>query len=106
ESMLQGLRDAMRYATGIGVTTHLDQGGFPAAGDNTDGAAHFDRYRAHDSVRALFHSGDMTNRIWINFLHLETDPQTPQLMERLLNAWNDFGDRSEEHTSELQSRGH
>src|SRR2546422_230639 len=53
DSMLQGLQDAMRYAAGVGVTTHLDQGGFPAAGDNTDGAAHFDRYRAHDSVRAL-----------------------------------------------------
>ena len=92
ESMLQGLRDAMRYAAGIGVTTHLDQGGFPAVGDNTDGSAHFDRYRAHDSVRALFHQGEMTNRIWINFLHLETDPQTPELMARLLNAWNDFGD--------------
>jgi predicted amidohydrolase YtcJ len=92
ESMLQGLQDAMRYAAGVGVTTHLDQGGFPAAGDNTDGAAHFDRYRAHDSVRALFNEGKMTNRIWINFLHLETDPQTPELMARLLNAWNDFGD--------------
>jgi predicted amidohydrolase YtcJ len=92
DSMLQGLQDAMRYAAGVGVTTHLDQGGFPAAGDNTDGAAHFDRYRAHDSVRALFDEGKMTNRIWINFLHLETDPQTPELMARLLNAWNDFGD--------------
>jgi predicted amidohydrolase YtcJ len=92
DSMLQGLQDAMRYAAGVGVTTHLDQGGFPAAGDNTDGAAHFDRYRAHDSVRALFNEGKMTNRIWINFLHLETDPQTPELMARLLNAWNGFGD--------------
>src|SRR2546425_8767530 len=90
--MLQGLQDAMRYAAGVGVTTHLDQGGFPAAGNNTDGAAHFDRYRAHDSVRALFNEGKLTNRIWINFLHLETDPQTPELMARLLNAWNDFGD--------------
>ncbi len=92
DSMLQGLQDAMRYAAGVGVTTHLDQGGFPAAGDNTDGAAHFDRYRAHDSVRALFNEGKMTNRIWINFLHLETDPTTPELFARLLNAWNDFGD--------------
>src|ERR1700694_2316040 len=92
ESMLQGLEDAMAYAAGVGVTTHLDQGGFPAAGDNTDGAAHFDRYRAHDSVRALFHEGKMTNRIWVNFLHLETDPNTPELFARLLNAWNDFGD--------------
>src|SRR2546423_5879356 len=71
DSMLQGLQDAMRYAAGVGVTTHLDQGGFPAANNNTDGAANFDRYRAHDSVRALYHEGKLTNRIWVNFLHVE-----------------------------------
>jgi predicted amidohydrolase YtcJ len=91
-SMMQGLQDAMAYAAGVGVTTHLDQGGFPAAGNASDGAAHFDRYRAHDSVRALWRQGKLTNRIWINFLHLEEDPLTPELMARLLNAWNHFGD--------------
>ncbi len=90
-SMLQGLQDAMRYAAGVGVTTHLDQGGFPSVGDATDGAANFDRYRAHDSVRALYHEGKLTNRIWVNFLHLEEDAQTPELQARLLNAWDDFG---------------
>ena len=90
-SMLQGLQDAMRYAAGVGVTTHLDQGGFPALHNNTDGAAHFDRYRAHDSVRALYHEGKLTNRIWVNFLHLETNEQTPELQARLLNSWDDFG---------------
>jgi len=89
--MLVGLQDAMAYAAGVGVTTHLDQGGFPAANNNTDGAAHFDRYRAHDSVRALYHEGKLINRIWINFLHLEGDPQTPELQARLLNSWDDFG---------------
>jgi predicted amidohydrolase YtcJ len=95
DSMLQGLTDAMRYAAGIGVTTHLDQGGFPftvpVVGDPTDGAASFDRYRAHDSVRALYHEGKLTNRIWINFLHVEEDVQTPELRARLLNSWDDFG---------------
>jgi predicted amidohydrolase YtcJ len=95
DSMLQGLRDAMRYAAGIGVTTHLDQGGFPftvpLVGDPTDGAASFDRYRAHDSVRALYHQGELTNRIWINFLHVEEDVNTPELRARLLNSWDDFG---------------
>jgi predicted amidohydrolase YtcJ len=90
--MLRGLEDAMAYAAGVGVTTHLDQGGFPATGTAADGAAHFDRYRAHDSVRALWKEGKLTNRIWINFLHLEEDPLTPELMARLLNAWNGFGD--------------
>lgn len=92
ESQKRGLMDAMAYAASVGVTTHLDQGGFPAAGNNTDGAAHFDRYRAFDSVRALYQEGKLTNRIWINFLHLEEDPVTPELQARLNNAFNDFGD--------------
>jgi predicted amidohydrolase YtcJ len=96
DSKLQGLRDAMRYAAGIGVTTHLDQGGFPfivpLVGDPSDGAADFDRYRAHDSVRALYQQGELTNRIWINFLHVEEDVNTPELRARLLNSWDDFGD--------------
>ena len=92
ESLLTGLQDAMAYSAAVGVTTHLDQGGFPAAGDNTDGAANFDRYRAYDPLRALYHEGRLTNRIWINFLHLEMDPGTPELRARLLNVFNDFGD--------------
>jgi hypothetical protein len=96
DSMLQGLRDAMRYAAGVGVTTHLDQGGFPfkdklPVGDPSDGAADFDRYRAHDSVRTLSQQGELTNRIWINFLHVEEKVDTPELVARLLNSWNDFG---------------
>jgi hypothetical protein len=92
DSMLEGLRDAMAYAAAVGVTTHLDQGGFPAVGNNTDGAANFDRYRAYDSLRALYQQGKLTNRIWLNFLHLEEDPETPELNARLLNVFNDFGD--------------
>lgn len=93
ETQKRGLQDAMAYAAGVGITTHLDQGGFPAAGNNTDGAANFDRYRAFDSLRALHHEGKLTNRIWLNFLHLEGDPQTPELQARLNNTFNDFGDR-------------
>jgi predicted amidohydrolase YtcJ len=90
--MLRSLQDAMTYAAGVGVTTHLDQGGFPAAGNNTDGAANFDRYRAYDALRVLYAEGKMTNRIWLNFLHLEEDQNTPELRARLLNVFNDFGD--------------
>ncbi|HLB23426.1 MAG TPA: amidohydrolase family protein [Dehalococcoidia bacterium] len=91
----RGLRDAMAYAASVGITTHLDQGGFPykdSGVDNTDGAANFDRYRAFDSVQALYQEGKLTNRIWINFLHLEEDPATPELQARLLNVFPDFGD--------------
>jgi predicted amidohydrolase YtcJ len=92
EQMLLGLQDAMTYAAGVGVTTHLDQGGFPSVGNNTDGAANFDRYRAYDSLRALYAEGKLTNRIWVNFLHMESDAATPELRARLLNVFNDFGD--------------
>jgi predicted amidohydrolase YtcJ len=93
----RGLGYAMTYAAEVGVTTHLDQGGFPNAGvpnhnNTTDQLAHFDRYRAYDALRALYQEEKIFNRIWINFLHMETDLSTPELRARLLNVFNDFGD--------------
>lgn len=87
----RGTLDAMRYAASLGITTHLDQGGFPAAGTAADGAAHFDRYRAYDALLALHSEGALINRIRLNFLHMETDPATPELQARLLNVFPDFG---------------
>ncbi len=89
----RGTLDAMRYAASLGITAHLDQGGFPAAGTAADGAAHFDRYRAYDALRALHAEGALINRIRLNFLHMETDPATPELQARLLNVFPDFGNR-------------
>ena len=54
EDQKRGTRDAMRYAASVGITTHLDEGGFPATGTDTDGAAHFDEYRAYDALLALY----------------------------------------------------
>jgi len=94
----RGLGYAMTYAAEVGVTTHLDQGGFTYSGrpidsnNDVDALANFDQYRAHDSLRALYHEGKVFNRIWINFLHMEEKLDTPDLKARLLNAWNDFGD--------------
>jgi predicted amidohydrolase YtcJ len=88
----RGTLDALSYAASLGLTTHLDQGGFPAAGTAADGAAHFDRYRAYDALVALHREGKLTNRIRINFLHMETDPETPELAARLANVFPDFGD--------------
>jgi predicted amidohydrolase YtcJ len=87
----RGTQDAMRYAASLGVTTHLDQGGFPAAGTDADAAAHFDRYRAYDALLALHEEGALINRIRLNFLHMETDPATPELAARLANVFPDFG---------------
>jgi len=88
----RGTLDAMRYAASLGITTHLDQGGFPATGTAADGAAHFDRYRAYDALLALYQDGALINRIRLNFLHMETDPATPELAARLKNVFPHFGD--------------
>jgi predicted amidohydrolase YtcJ len=88
----RGTQDAMRYAASLGLTTHLDQGGFPATGTAADGAAHFDRYRAYDALLALYAEGALTQRIRLNFLHMETDAATPELAARLANVFPRYGD--------------
>ena len=98
EEQKRGLGYAMTYAAEVGVTTHLDQGGFTYSGrpidsnNDVDALAHFHQYRAHDALRALHREGAVSNRIWINFLHMEEKADTPELNARLLNAFNDFGD--------------
>jgi predicted amidohydrolase YtcJ len=81
----------MRYAASLGLTTHLDQGAFPATGTAADGAAHFDRYRGYDALLALHAEDMLTNRIRLNFLHMETDVATPELSARLANVFPRFG---------------
>jgi hypothetical protein len=88
----RGTQDALRYAASLGLTTHLDQGGFPATGTAADGAAHFDRYRAYDALLELYADGALTQRIRLNFLHMETDAATPELAARLANVFPRFGD--------------
>jgi predicted amidohydrolase YtcJ len=88
----RGTQDAMRYAASLGLTTHLDQGGFPATGTAADGAAHMDVYRAYDALLALYAENALTQRIRINFLHMETDVATPQLAARLNNVFPRYGD--------------
>jgi predicted amidohydrolase YtcJ len=92
EDQKRSTLDAMAYAVSLGVTTHFDQGGFPATGTPADGAAHFDRYRAYDAFQALHHEGKLSIRLRVNFLHLETDPNLPELKARLLNIFPEFGD--------------
>jgi len=92
EDKMRGTRDALAYAASLGLTTHFDQGGFPATGTPADGAAHFDRYRAYDALLALYEQGALVNRIRLNFLHMETDPATPELVARLKNVFPLFGE--------------
>jgi predicted amidohydrolase YtcJ len=87
----RGTQDAMRYAASLGLTTHVDEGGFPATGTAADGAAHMDGYRAYDALLDLHAEGALTQRVRINFLHMETDPATPQLVARLNNVFPRYG---------------
>ncbi|MEO8466599.1 MAG: amidohydrolase family protein [Gammaproteobacteria bacterium] len=87
----RGTLDAERYAASLGLTTHLDEGGFPATGTASDAAAHFDIFHAYDALLALHAEHAMLVRMRINFLYMETDAATPLLAARLKNAFPQFG---------------
>jgi hypothetical protein len=87
----RGAADAMAYGASLGVTTHLDQGAFQATGEPSDGAAHEDNFTMHIPFLELYRSRELGTRLRINFLNLEEDPETPQLIARLKNAFPFFG---------------
>ena len=89
----RGTQDAMRYAASFGLTTHLDEGGFPATGTAADGAAHFDRYRAYDALLALYAEGALTQphsaRISCTW---RPTSRRRELAARLANVFPHYGD--------------
>jgi hypothetical protein len=88
----RGVVEAIAYGLGLGVTTHLDQGAFQATNTAADGAAHEDNYTMHLPFLRVHAAGRLRARVRINFLHMEADPATPELVERLRNAFPFFGD--------------
>jgi predicted amidohydrolase YtcJ len=84
--------DAMKYAASLGVTTHIDQGAFQATNTAGDGAAHEDNFTMHIPFLEVYEQGNGLVRLRINFLHMETDDATPELVQRLKNAFPFFGD--------------
>jgi predicted amidohydrolase YtcJ len=83
--------DAMNYALSVGVTTHLDQGAFQATNTTADGAAHEDNFTMHIPFLQVYDQGKGSIRLRINFLHMDTDDTTPELAQRLKNAFPFFG---------------
>jgi predicted amidohydrolase YtcJ len=83
--------DAMNYAVTVGVTTHLDQGAFQASNTAADGSAHEDNFTMHIPFLEVYDQGKGIVRLRINFLHMETDPATPELVQRLKNAFQFLG---------------
>ena len=87
----RGTLDALNYAVSVGITTQLDEGGFPETGTDADGVANMDGFRSYDPVVSLYREGKLPNRMRINFLYMETDPATPLLQARLNNVFPKFG---------------
>src|SRR5436190_20181180 len=83
--------DAMNHALLVGVTTHLDQGAFQATNTTADGAAHEDNFTMHIPFLQIYDQGKGSVRLQINFLHMEADQNTPELVQRLKNAFPFLG---------------
>lgn len=92
EERRRGVIDAMNYAASVGVTTHIDQGAFQKTDTETDGAAHEDNYTMQFPFLEVYEQGKGIVRLRINFLHMEGNPETPELRERLKNAFPFLGD--------------
>ena len=88
----RGALDALNYGLSLGVTTHLDQGGFQATGTPNDGAAHEDNYTMQLPFVALNRDGRLPARLRINYLHQDATPELTTLQERVRNTIPYFGD--------------
>lgn len=86
--------DAMAYSASVGLTAHLDQVLFPTPGPlHPDQVlSNLDHYRMYDPWLALHREGRTFIRLQMNFLHNQSDPQLPELKERLRNQFPFFGD--------------
>jgi predicted amidohydrolase YtcJ len=95
----RGTADALAYSASVGVTTDVDMGAFVIPGlpdiqDSFvfDGLASADPFRMYDAVRELHREQKMEARLRIFFLSMDTQSAVPMLRERLLNAFDGFGD--------------
>jgi predicted amidohydrolase YtcJ len=86
--------DAMRYSASVGLTSHLDQVLFPTPGPlhPNQVLSNLDQYRMYDSWLDLHREGRTIVRLQMNFLQNQSDPQLPELKERLRNQFPFFGD--------------
>jgi predicted amidohydrolase YtcJ len=86
--------DAMRYSVSVGLTSHLDQVLFPTPGPLHPNQilSNLDQYRMYDSWLELHRQGLTIVRLQMNFLQNQSDPQLPELKERLRNQFPFFGD--------------
>jgi len=86
--------DAMQYSASVGLTAHLDQVLFPTPGPlhPSQILSNLDQYRMYDPWIELHREGKTINRLQMNFLQNQSDPELPELKERLRNQFQFFGD--------------
>ena len=95
----QGVLDAMAYSASVGVTTNVDMGEFIEPGtahiDNAftfDTLASGDPFAMYEPSLALDRDGKLTTRLRVFFLTMDQSPDAPMTTQRVLNAFDHFGD--------------
>ncbi len=93
EDKLRSTRDAMAYSASVGLTAMLDHVLFPTPGPlhPHQVLSNLDHYRMYDSWLELHRRGETIVRLQMNFLHNQSDPNLPELKERLKNSFQFFG---------------
>ena len=94
EDKKRSTMDAMKYSASVGLTAHLDEVLFPTPGPLHPNQilSNLDQYRMYDSWLALHREGRTIIRLQMNFLQNQSDPELPELKERLRNQFQFFGD--------------
>ena len=99
DDLKRGARDAMDYSARVGVTTNVDMGEFVEPGTRDakdsfvfDGLASGDPFRMYEPFLTLHREGKLTTRLRVFFLSMDQGQDFPMTRERVLNAFNRFGD--------------
>lgn len=94
EDKLRSSRDMMAYSASVGLTAHSDKVLFPTPGPlhPSQVLSNLDHYRMYDPLLHLHAKGEIKIRLEFNFLHNQSDPQLPELRQRLNNQFTFFGD--------------
>jgi predicted amidohydrolase YtcJ len=95
----QGVLDAMAYSARLGVTTNVDMGEFVEPGTRDvqdsfifDGLASGDPFAMYEPFLALHREGLLTTRLRVFFLSMDQGQDFPMTRQRVLNAFDRFGD--------------
>jgi hypothetical protein len=95
----QGVLDAMAYSASLGVTTNVDMGEFVEPGTRDikdsfvfDSLASGDPFSMYEPFLSLHREGKLAVRLRVFFLSMDQGQDFPMTRERVLNAFNRFGD--------------